>query len=160
MEPTRQGGPAGQASPASGRVMSSRAGRTLRLEQEEEQTPAGVKRIEPGADRVGRRGVDVDGVGFWQVVPDPRTGVDFDLGVGGEIRPRPLGDVRLDLVGDHLAAGRQPGEDRGVIAGAAAPMCRTVSPSFRASASIERACSDGWPLLMPRPASIATSTSS
>ena len=49
--------------------------------------------------------------------PTPERGADFDLGISGEIHARTLGDVRLDLVGDHPACGPdQMGEDGGVIA--------------------------------------------
>ena len=48
---------------------------------------------------------------------DARARANFDLGISGEIHARALGDVRLDLIGDHPACGPdQTGEDGGVIA--------------------------------------------
>ena len=93
------------------------AGRMRRLEREQ-QPPAEFKRLEPGARRVRRRARDIDGVGLRQALARTGRRADLDLRERREIVSRPLGDVRLDLVGDHFA-GRadQMGEDGGVIAG-------------------------------------------
>ena len=92
-----------------------------RLERKEEPA-ADLERVEPGAQRMRRGGVDVNGVGLGQVL-DARAGADLDLGVAGEVGSRPLGDVGLDLVGDDPArSADEMSEDRGVIAGAGADL--------------------------------------
>ena len=67
-------------------------------------------------------GVDVDGVGLWQV-SDAGARADLDLGVRAKIGGGARGDVRRDLIGDHPARrSDELSEDRRVITGAGADL--------------------------------------
>ena len=135
---------AGHASPPSGRVTISIAPLEPAAWRGKTSLPAGLQRVEPGANGMRGGGVDVDGVGLGQVL-DAGTGADLDLAVAGEIGGGARGDVRRDLIGDHPA--RRPdelGEDRGVIASAGADLQRPSRPPARqARRSTARAATAG-----------------
>ena len=103
------------------------AARVGSLEREKEP-PAGLQRVEPDARRMRGGGVDIDGVGLRQVSSHPRFRPDLDLRGAGQILPRALGDVGLDLVGDDLACrADEMGEDGRVIARPGADLHRRLA---------------------------------